>query len=621
MNNARLHQALSYLLRRQHKNGGWSSASVFPTVLILSCLAECRVDADTSTAVARAGKFLLSQKSSAWSWNYAVRGSRAARNMRYPDDLDDTSCALLALCQCGELAPDGLLMARFVEHLITAETVPGGPYRTWIMPSGPNGTAPAAWSDVDTAVNANIASFLALQDASVPGLSAYLDQAALTGSYSSLYYSDPAVIRYFLARFFALREDCDTDSAKKARTALVQTLRTDATNDSTLTPLQAALTVTSLLRLGEDPGSPIIRRAVKCIRRSQNADGSWPACPLYIEEIRQGRTTYMESSELTTAFCIEALYVLDRAWRAKNTSTKHSNKLLYERIRTRADTLFSDGPFVADAQKQIARLDEGNMTEMIALFSAEFARAADIAISDECLTALGCANLLGWIGYTVQDDIMDEGKNRNLLPFSNFCVRESYRTFSQYLDEQTVRAIFNCIDTANAWESRYCPVLNNAAPNYGNLSVLGEKSVGHALGPLAILAKAGYAPDSDTFRAVKAFFIQYLLIRQLNDDAHDWEQDLFEGRVNAAIAPIWTPEKTIDELKDEFWNEHIETICADIFKHAEAAVELFEISEIAPTNDYAESLVAPLMHSAHRALSERTKTLEFLKAYQQDRVI
>src|SRR3989344_5315036 len=109
-----INESIKFLLKNQKDNGSFLSLtslspdnfknahecqSVFSTALILSCLNA--LDGNNSRELLgikqKAANFLLSQKSSNWSFNYWARGSRQAEEMPYPDDLDDTACALSAL--------------------------------------------------------------------------------------------------------------------------------------------------------------------------------------------------------------------------------------------------------------------------------------------------------------------------------------------------------------------------------------------------------------------------------------------------------------------------------------------------------------------------------------------
>ena len=58
---------------------------------------------------------MLSQKSEYWSWNYWKRDSEDAINFPYPDDLDDTFCALATLAHYDKRMITGDIFAHIVK--------------------------------------------------------------------------------------------------------------------------------------------------------------------------------------------------------------------------------------------------------------------------------------------------------------------------------------------------------------------------------------------------------------------------------------------------------------------------------------------------------------------------
>jgi len=97
---------------------------------VLSCLSALEETPKVKTIKQKAAKFLLSQKSKHWSFNYWVRNSQEAKKLPYPDDLDDTFCALSALFQYDPNLINGSAMAKIITLLTAMEKKEGGPYRT-----------------------------------------------------------------------------------------------------------------------------------------------------------------------------------------------------------------------------------------------------------------------------------------------------------------------------------------------------------------------------------------------------------------------------------------------------------------------------------------------------------
>jgi hypothetical protein len=114
---------------------------------------------------------------------------------------------------------------------------------------------------------------------------------------------------------------------------------------------------------------------------------------------------------------------------------------------------------------------------------------------------------------------------------------------------------------------------------------------------------------------IEDFFSHYLIARQLNDDAHDWLEDLQHGYINSVSAPMlqfFTP-KDISSLQEYFWKKHIDIVCGDIMNEiTKAQVALKKIIVLHKVT-FLEQLLEPLEHSAAQAIADRDKTRHFLE--------
>src|SRR5216684_1891580 len=126
MNQQIINQGLSFLQKQQLPNGSFLSLSsntdfknaikyqtIFSTALILSCLSSLK-NSRASGPTDLATKFLLTQKSTNWSFNYWSQESKEHKLLPYPDDLDDTFCALAALYQYNPGLINGEVLAKVV---------------------------------------------------------------------------------------------------------------------------------------------------------------------------------------------------------------------------------------------------------------------------------------------------------------------------------------------------------------------------------------------------------------------------------------------------------------------------------------------------------------------------
>jgi len=207
-----LDAGLTFLEKNQLKTGGFSSLStadaedfsgaqryqtVFSTALVLQNLSGIAGAENLEQLKRKLAAFLFSQKSLHWSWNYWDRNSPEAKTHPYPDDLDDTFCALTALQLARPNSITGEVLAHST-HLLTAlEVTEGGPYTTWLV----GADAKEKWRDIDLGVNLNIGYFLHLNGVTLPNLTRYYESALAEGKITTPYYPRSLPILFFASRF------------------------------------------------------------------------------------------------------------------------------------------------------------------------------------------------------------------------------------------------------------------------------------------------------------------------------------------------------------------------------------------------------------------------------------
>jgi hypothetical protein len=618
----------------QSENGGFLSLSAankefinprvykttFFTSQILSCLN--RVDGEEALTIKQqCANFLLGQKSQYWSFNYWQKDSVEYKDKPYPDDLDDTFCALAALSDWNPSIINGEALARVVDILTQTEQKPGGPYKTWLVSSD----AAEAWQDIDTAVNANIAYFLSKQKVSVPGLNEFLGQKIFQRDYKSPYYPSVYPVIYFLSRSYS------GDSAKLIKDFLFSLRGEDGIWEN---PLNTALALTSLINLGyakEGLGS-----AINYLLQSQHPNGAWSAQPFCFDPSVEGKKYVAGSTALTTAFCMQALSAFCKASISEKESSQALNEV-YQQIIGQAQQRIAqlDPNLKPIAEKVLQKTLSKDLTNSIALLPQQFKQALGASggsVADSEIIQLGLANLYGWMAYTIYDDILDNTPNPQLLPWANVCLREVTRIYEAGTGEipSIFHSVMDKLDAANTWEVCYTQLGQDQLPDYEDLSQLAEKSFGHALGPLRILNTLGYSQQSPEFQGVKNFFLHYLIARQLNDDAHDWQEDLNRGQINAvgAMALRQWQEDNIGEkvtaanvaaaipgLQKLFWEQIIFQACDLITEHLNQAKQSLAGVTIIEQPAILLDLLKPLEKAVEQARSETKRTKEFLEAY------
>jgi hypothetical protein len=594
--------------------------TTFTPALILGALGAVPEAADIRSPIA---DWLLAQHSAGWSFNYWARTSKEYATMAYPDDLDDTFCALTSLYLHDPSSITAEALGSIVRLLIATEQTVGGPYRTWLTTPDSD----AVWRDVDLAVNSNIAYFLRLVAKPLPNLTAYLETAITEGNLASPYYPGAAPILYYLARAYRGPQE--------------QLLASCIRKQPVTTALHTALIVSSLLELGHNAE---LGPAVAKLRSWQLADGSWPAEAYCIDPARRGTTFYHGSRALTTALAVEALARYDQHHPdATDHKPLHKTQLATDAIQAAvAATNDLDEPIRSHTVSMLETTAVGDESHEIAGIPYLFKQSLAVqpVLPKELLARLGAANLFGWLAYTIYDDFLDDEGIPAELSVANVALRRSLDGFMRTLPSHTdfqhlIRSTFDRIDAANAWEIDHCrfavtddTITIGILPRYGTRTRLAERSLGHTLGPMAILSSVGYAPHSTTAKAIHRMLTHYLIARQLNDDVHDWEQDLRRGHISCVVQTIFKAlklppgEHNLDDLllkaKRQFWHHSLVALCDRTDQHIAKAREAGQASGVLDINGPIMKLLDNLATVVIHTRSEQTKAEQFLNAYRKN---
>ncbi|HZE87391.1 MAG TPA: hypothetical protein VE090_04255 [Methylomirabilota bacterium] len=642
-------KGIAHLVHLQKRDGGflsWSSPNqelfiqkkiyhtTFTTSLILLALTGMEETAQIKKLKEKATNFLLAQKSAQWSWNYWARGSLEAKTMPYPDDLDDTFCALAALSLAAPHLIDGTTFASVVKLLTATEVKEGGPYKTWLVDK----YTAKNWHDVDIVVNSNIAYFLSLHDITLPNLQRFLTSQITKENFTSPYYCSPFPLLYFLSRFV------QGQNKKKIKQFL---LRQQQQDGSWGNPLYSALAISSLLNLGVSPTG--CTQGIRFLLNNQS-QGLFKPYGFCFDPAFEGTSYICGSSALTTVYCLEALAKYERATHPKQVGQNlDAEDALYDVILAKVKNRFHnfDKTFQQYAYTFLDQMLAKKTGRQIPLLPYYFSLSLDHkknSVTQELLVSLGTANVFGWIAYTIYDDFLDEEGNPQLLSVANLCLRELTTLFNTILPTTTFKSYYtklvDQLDNANLWELTNCRMkiekksFDLAAlkiPNYKSYKHLAYKSLGHALGPIAILFSLGYTQKTPEVQNTLRFFMHYLIARQLNDDAHDWGKDLQKGHINAASALLFKRyiliEKSIHQrvllknlipqLQTIFWYDVVTDICKLTMYHTKNAKQFLKKVPIIVNPTPLENLVTQYEDSVAFTLRERKHAKQFIKQYGQ----
>lgn len=597
-------KAIGFIKNQQRKDGGfwsWSSGdkdnfkktkrynSVFPTALILECL---NLIDDSNEIKKMAADYLIKQKNESWSFNYWMRNGKENGTMPYPDDLDVTFCSLAALYNYNLKLIDGGAMAKIVTLLTIMEKKVGGPYKTWLVSEEANDI----WKDVDLAVNSNVAYFLKLQEIELPNINKLIKSAIDKEKISSPYYPSIYPMVYFISRFLKSEK-------------LIEIILKRKKNGYWENPLNTALATSALLNLGVDLKK--IESSVNYLIDNQNKDGSWKADAFCIDPAINRKTYYSGSDFLTTAFVVEALNKF-QAFREKKLVKKDKigEGIHIEILKN-----------VKKRIKIVGEIPKKNCRRSITLLPYIFCKSLGKNgknISRDFLVKCGEATLLGWIAYTVYDDFWDGEGNKKMLPVANVCLRELSYVYNGILPNTGFDEVFNKVmdemEMANLWEIDNCYDSKKLA-EYGDYSQLAKKSLGYALGPVAILYKLGFNKNSREIKDIFSFFKYYLIARQLNDDAHDWEEDLKRNFINPVGREIFRKTKLKGKFREVFWNETVVNISNIILMNTVKARKKIRGIKLIEKPELILSVLESPEKSAEKTIDEQKQALKFIDGY------
>lgn len=629
-----INAALVALSRLQQPDGSFTSVTLPPSgkpaeraptttyyaSLVLLCIRDAPDTPEKDLLVQNGLEFLRHTRNEHFSWNYL--SDRKASP--YPDDLDDTFLALLAISTYEPESISPETVARVTRLLIENESAPAGPYYTWITPDDQR----AAWTDIDPVANSNIAEFLARYDVVLTGMKSYFESKISSEDFSSLYYPSSAVM-YFLAK----------NASLPYRRPLLEKFKASVTPPATI--LEAALAVTSALSLGQSKEE--VSHLVEMI--TDKTDWQKPL-PFFIEKIEGGSAHFSGCEAFTVAAVLEALVLY-----AKDTPPQDKPALADDRSRhQRGDLLREMTSRHPLLQEEITRrweiLEESDSRGELCLISKllydRLISSLRKGISPATVHSLCLAGSLGWIGYSLQDDIFDGQEESDRLPVATACILLCQNLINGILigvcDSSPVIGILNDMNEALLDErnARRTPVVEGVLSLPDNLEPLKEtggvhkKSIGYSLGPAVLMLMLDTENTYGIMHDILDFFRRYLTARQLHDDMHDWYDDLCQGVINPAGAVVLEHYQRLHpgsrlvpleparyELHSLFWNSAMGTLTSVAKGHLAAARKALGRLSVFEAVDFLEQMISRYETSLDRAEKERVSAIAFIATYEK----
>ncbi len=297
---------------------------------------------------------------------------------------------------------------------------------------------------------------------------------------------------------------------------------------------------------------------------------------------------------------------------------------------------------LSEIKKTIKKNHDKQMTLISYYFQLALGRKGQMITSDFIILA-GLANVFYWTAFIIYDDFWDEDEKAipQILPAANLYARHYIDFYTHLFPENNeFRNFFNNLmdklDTANTWETVYCRtkvidskfIIPEKLPNFKNYDLKFYPASGQILGPIALMLKSGFNLNSPEVSGVTIFFKNYLIAMQINDDAHDWLEDMKRGHLSTVVVMLiqdWQqkyPQRQeidlindLEKLQELFWFNTVKNaseLTLLYTKRAGAALNnLSFLEDRAPLEHY----INITKNTALKALSEQQKSLNFLKEF------
>ena len=211
--------------------------------------------------------------------------------------------------------------------------------------------------------------------------------------------------------------------------------------------------------------------------------------------------------------------------------------------------------------------------------------------------AAGVANIYAWIAYSIYDDFLDDEGQPAMLGTANYSFRAMLGCYRQLVPSAAgfdafVNHCLTLVDHANSletsdfrWASNGRRLHLSHLPDFGDCDLLADRALFHILGPMAVLAREDVAVGSAAWESVLRGWRHYLIARQLNDDLHDWRDDLQAGHATYVTVELLrylnVPfgnhqlSKLMPIAQEQFWQAVLPRICQAGLQHADAARQAF----------------------------------------------
>lgn len=592
--------------------------SVTQVALILFHLNKSSVETEKiENLKQRLFKQLMQMKQT--DWVFACKSGAKITHMGFLISIID------AISEYNSKVIDGNAIAKILHIFTSTEAREGGPYYSFYKDKSDR--------EIDLSVNVVINNFLMSQNVELENLHNLIETAIEFNNYKSPFLHYESITLYLISLNYK--------GAQKQKLIDYILSKRDK-NGIWENPYYTSLMVSSLLRLGL--AKEKYTEAIEYLKKT-DLKKDHEAFPIFMLSTSEKEITEFNCPDiLTAATLIEALSLLEEEEEEEDDEDAKEEKEMENKIIKLAKKRFSYlyGDIQNIALEMIMYTIDNNMDKQMLLMPYYFKKALGKKgekFSDELITQLGLANLFYWTAFIIYDDFIDEEGDPKNLPSANVFAREFTTIFNNILPnnkkfQKYFHRLMDKLDSANTWETVYgrTKVENNKVtiprkiPNYNDYEVAFEPASANILGPVVMMLMLGYDLKSSEIKNLTEYFRGYLIAMQLNDDAHDWEEDLACGQISTVVAMLldkFREQETIDlkkdkeKLKEIFWHYTIVEAGQTAVKFCQESQEALNSISTIEEPKYLEKFIKLSQNVALEALEEQKKSIDFIKAYEE----
>jgi geranylgeranyl pyrophosphate synthase len=190
------------------------------------------------------------------------------------------------------------------------------------------------------------------------------------------------------------------------------------------------------------------------------------------------------------------------------------------------------------------------------------------------------------------------------------------------------------LDSANTWETLHCRTkvredifyIPQRLTDYKDYTKKFEPASGHILGCISLMLILKYKINGPEINNLISYFKNYLIAMQINDDAHDLQEDLKRGHLSTVVVMFlrdwqkkYPNQKTInlkndsEKIQQLFWFTTVKKSCRLTISYTTKARQSLADMHFLENPQYLEKFINISEKVAREADFEQRKSQDLLK--------